>query len=99
MGGDLPMIKALISSGFPVIIEKGFEGEGFDGWMGHYQVITGYDDAVGQFIVQDSYKGPDFMRPTRNFWRIGVPFNFTYLVIYPTDRRQQVLDLLGAAGI
>jgi hypothetical protein len=95
VGGDLPMIKTLISSGFPVIAEKGFEGEGFDGWMGHYQVITGYDDAVGQFIAQDSYKGPDFLIPYEEFLADWRAFNYTYFVIYPVDRRQQVLDLLG----
>ena len=45
VGGDLERLKALIAAGFPVIVEKGFEGPKFDGWMGHYEVITGYDDA------------------------------------------------------
>lgn len=95
MGGDLTMLKAFIASGFPVIVERGFEGVGFDGWMGHYQVVSGYDDAKGVFYVQDSYKGPDL--PVRYeemiaHWRA---FNYTYMVIYPAERRQQVLDILG----
>jgi len=104
--GDLAMIKALVSAGFPVIVEKGFEGEGFDGWMGHYQVITGYDDGgsasslamtsdAGQFTAQDSYKGPDFMVPYDSFQSDWRAFNNTYMVIYPLERRQQVLDILG----
>ena len=49
VGGDLQTLKALIAAGLPVIVEKGFEGVGFDGWMGHYQVVSGYDDAKGVF--------------------------------------------------
>lgn len=95
MGGDAQMLKTFLSAGFPVIVEKGFEGEGFDGWMGHYQVVNGYDDARQVFIVQDSYKGADLpigYEPFLNDWRA---FNYTYLVIYPPDRQQQVLDILG----
>jgi hypothetical protein len=95
VGGDLQILKAFISSGFPVIVEKGFEGVGFDGWMGHYQVVTGYDDAKGRFYVQDSYKGPDLPMPYESFLGDWRAFNYTYLVIYPPDRRDQVLNILG----
>lgn len=95
VGGDLDMIKALISAGFPVIAEKGFEGVGFTGWMGHYQVVSGYDDASQSFIVQDSYKGPDQSTPYADFERDWRAFNNTYLVVYPEERRQQVLEILG----
>jgi Peptidase_C39 like family len=95
VGGEMSTIKALISSGFPVIVEKGFEGVGFDGWMGHYQVVTGYDDSSGKFIVQDSYKGPDYPVPYDSFLSDWRAFNYTYLVIYPPDQRQSVLDILS----
>jgi len=95
VGGDLDTIKAFLSSGFPVIAEKGFEGISFDGWMGHYQVVTGYDDNTETLIVQDSYKGPDQIETYQDFidqWRA---FNYTYIVPFPTERRQQILDILG----
>jgi hypothetical protein len=95
LGGDLAMIKAFVSSGFPVIAEKGFEGVGFDGWMGHYQLVTGFDDASGKLIIQDSYKGPDYPVTYDDFLTDWRAFNYTYLVVYPVDRRQQVLDILG----
>ncbi|MFM8321566.1 MAG: C39 family peptidase [Chloroflexota bacterium] len=93
--GDLPTLKALIASGFPVIVEKGFEGAGFDGWMGHYEVLSGFDDARGVFIAQDSYKGPDLPVPYDELLRQWRAFNYTYIVIYPPERRQAVLDILG----
>lgn len=95
IGGDLEMIKAFIAAGYPVIAEKGFEGLGFDGWMGHYQVVSGYDDAAGQFLVQDSYKGPNLPISYDSFVRDWRAFNFTYLVVYPPERRQEVLNILG----
>ncbi|MDI6693423.1 MAG: C39 family peptidase [Anaerolineales bacterium] len=95
VGGNLQTLKAFISSGLPVIVEKGFEGVGFDGWMGHYQVVNGYDDAKSVFYVQDSYKGPDLPISYEDMMSNWRAFNFTYIVIYPDERRQQVLDILG----
>jgi hypothetical protein len=95
VGGEVDQIKAFLAAGFPVIVEKGFEGVGFDGWMGHYQVVNGYNDASQEFIVQDSYKGPDLPITYQDFISNWRAFNYTYLVIYPEDRRQQVLDILG----
>ena len=55
VGGDLDLLKRFIAAGFPVLVEKGFEGAGFDGWMGHYEVLNGYDDSRQRFIAQDSF--------------------------------------------
>ncbi len=95
VGGDLTMLKAFISTGFPVLAAKGFEGQGFDGWMGHYQTVTGFNDADETFIIQDSYKGPDYRVGYADFEAEWRAFNFSYLVVYPEQRRQQVLDILG----
>lgn len=56
-GGDLQTIKALLNLGVPVIIEKGFEPftlQG-DGWMGHYNLVAGYDDEKEIFTMHDTY--------------------------------------------
>ena len=63
VGGNIELLKRFIAAGFPVIIEKGFEGSGFNGWMGHYEVINGYDDSRERFIVQDSYIVADLPVP------------------------------------
>lgn len=95
VGGNLDLLKSLVAAGFPVIIEKGFEGPGFDGWMGHYEVITGYDDGRSRFTAQDSYIMPDLpvsYRDVEVYWRA---FNYTFLVIYPPEREEDLLALLG----
>jgi hypothetical protein len=94
VGGDLNLLKQFLAGGFPVIVEKGFDVPGKE-WMGHYEVLTGYDDAKDVFIGQDSYIIPDLPIPydqLQSDWRA---FNYTYLVIYPPDRETEVLDLLG----
>ncbi|MGD2059100.1 MAG: C39 family peptidase [Anaerolineales bacterium] len=95
VGGTLEMVKRLLAAGFPVIVEKGFEGSGFDGWMGHYEVVSGYDDARQQFTVQDSYimaNLPISYEEMLKYWR---HFNYTYVVIYPPGREEELMDLLG----
>ena len=98
VGGSLELLKQLTAAGFPVIVEKGFEGDGFDGWMGHYEVISGYDDAKSAFWVYDSYVGPDhdFTIPYSTVLFHWQAFNYIYLLIYPPDREQEVVALLGS---
>ena len=101
VGGDFELLKRLLSSGFPVLIEKGAYIRDFTGvvsWMGHYEVVTGYDDAKSIFITQDSYFTPDFEVAYDEFLQGWRSFNYTYLVIYPHDKEQEVMDILGASS-
>jgi tetratricopeptide (TPR) repeat protein len=96
VGGEIELLKRFLASGFPVIIEKGFEGPGFEGWIGHYVLATGYDELSRQFTMQDSYYGPDQImeyEDLESYWRA---FNFTYLVIYPSDREEDAIAILGS---
>ncbi len=41
-----------------MVTEKGYytyDMTGRFGWLGHYQFVTGYDDAKGVLVVQDTY--------------------------------------------
>jgi len=95
-GGDLELLKRLIASGFPVIVEKGFEGYGFEGWMGHYALVTGYDDARQRVNTQDSYIGDDFPFPYDDLVKYWRNFNYVYVVIYPPEREAELSALLGS---
>jgi len=98
VGGDLDTLKRLIAGGFPVLIEKGphFRDIHFQmTWMGHYQVFNGYNDREGFFIAQDSYIKADYHQPYDSLideWR---SFNYTYIVVYPEQLENDVLNLLG----
>ncbi len=100
-GGDLEVIKRMIAGGFPVLIEKGYYEADYTGkvaWLGHYLFTTGYDDARGEFIVQDAYLEPgknmrvDYTTYL-NGWR---SFNYLFMIIYPPIRESEVYELLGS---
>jgi tetratricopeptide (TPR) repeat protein len=95
VGGDIRLLKRFLAAGLPVIIEKGFEGPDFKGWMGHYVLVTGYSDQDQTFTLQDSFYGPDQIidyKDLESNWRA---FNFTYLVVYPPDRLADITEILG----
>ncbi len=98
VGGDMDTIKQFVAAGFPVLIEKGYfvvDIYKVYSWMGHYNVITGYNDAEGYFLVQDTYLQPNMKIPYDeivNQWR---DFNFTYMVAFSSDRYNDVMKILG----
>ena len=99
VGGDLELLKRLLAAGYPVLVEKGTylrDLTGVVSWMGHYQVLTGYDEAQEHFIAQDSYIQPDHKVSYEDMivnWRA---FNYTYLVIYPPENESVISAILGA---
>lgn len=98
-GGTLELLKKLIVGGYPVLIEKGTyireTTTGRVSWMGHYNVLTGYDDAKNQFIAQDSYYSADYPLDytlLQGEWRA---FNYVFMVIYPPEQEARLMALLG----
>lgn len=108
MGGDLYTLKSLLNAGFPVLMEKGFEPENLakEGWMGHYNLVIGYDDARQVFTTQDSYllallKYEERQSSTGfevtfedmiSNWRA---FNNILIVVYAPHLENDVLNALG----
>ena len=93
-GGDIEITKRLLSGGFPVLLERGHTDED-DGWMGHYSIITAYDDATQTVQIPDTLLGMKSMTYAeleRDWWH----FDGIYLVVYPAEREQEVLTLLGS---
>jgi hypothetical protein len=96
VGGDLDLLRRLLAAGFPVLIEAGHHPPK-DWWMGHYLVVSGYDDQQRLFTVQDSLANPDlplsYDELEARWWR---DFNYVYLVIYPPERQAELAQILGA---
>jgi hypothetical protein len=98
-GGDLTLLKRSIAAGYPVIVEKGLLPSEWEGWMGHYLTIYGYDDAAREFRSMDTFLGPwdgsgrtDSYETITEFWS---QFNYTFVLVYPPNRETAVLRLLG----
>ena len=101
MGGDIELIKRLVAAGFPVVVEKGYyeyDYTGQLGWLGHYQFVNGYDDSQEVFIVQDTYVegGQDFKVSYQDYIEGWRSFNYTFLIVYPEDRIEELLTVLGS---
>jgi len=103
-GGNIDLIKRLVAGGFPVVAEKGEQQYDLTGqlsWMGHYQYITGYDDNTQTLIIQDTYKtslggGPNYHVSYDEFMKEWRSFNYIFVVVYPSDREADVMNLLGS---
>ncbi len=103
--GTPELLRTLVAHGIPVMVETWLEPKPNDG-MGHYRLITGYDDVTGEWIVYDSYVSHGISKndPYRgiripyaelaSLWRV---FNRTYLVVYTSELAPQVEALLGAS--
>ncbi|GAP13884.1 peptidase_C39 like family, partial [Longilinea arvoryzae] len=101
VGGDPDLLKRMLAAGYPVLIEKGFRTRDLNGrisWMGHYNVITGYDDAKQVFIVQDSYIKENNEVTYDQLGEEWLSFNYLYILVYPADKEPEVLGLLGNAA-
>ena len=105
-GGDINLLKRLIASGFPMLIEKGVyekDASGVVSWLGHYAFVTGYDDGQGVFIYQDTYPPDGVNGNNRQIsyadfitgWRA---FNYLFIVVYPSQDEPQVFKIIGSWG-
>jgi tetratricopeptide (TPR) repeat protein len=98
-GGDIDLLRTLIQAGFPVIIEKGYEPDAWQGWMGHYLTLIGYDDDQQSFTSLDTYLGPwDSSGRPISYEELEfrwAQFNHTFLVIYRFFEEGEISELLG----
>ena len=99
-GGDIDLLKRMVAGGFPVVAEKGYyeyDYTGKLGWLGHYQFVTGYDDAKRVLIVQDTYvkDGKNHEFSYDDFIEGWRSFDYTFLVVFPQERADEVYTLLG----
>lgn len=105
VNGSRDLMRTFLSNGIPVLIETWLEEEPNDG-MGHYRLLTGYDDAGGYWIAHDSYVTRDLLNPSGSYrgirlyygetdalWKV---FNRTYLVVYPPANAELVSSIFGA---
>ncbi len=97
-GGTLDLVKALVSSGFPVIVESGYNVEDL-GWMGHYETVVAYDDSLQTVWVYDSYLGlgdgygiSHSYAAFDEWWR---HFNRAFIVLFDLNRTDELRAILG----
>ena len=109
VNGDLNLLKRLIASEIPVIIEIGFDPPGeyrWLGWYGHYLLPVAYDDASSQVWVYDSWLGTSEVPQTNadpngrvltydELESYWAQFNRSFIVIYEPHQESLVNALLA----
>jgi tetratricopeptide (TPR) repeat protein len=100
VGGDTEILKKFLAAGIPIMIEEGFILDqsywpNDDHWAAHYELLTGYDDALKVFTGQDSFLGPDRKLPYDKLDELWQAFNRVYIVVYPPDKEEVVKSIMG----
>jgi uncharacterized protein YraI len=98
MGGNWTVIRKLIASGFPVIIETSvLVTDPEPGWAGHNRVIMGYDG--DDILTYDSYLGhgnfEGYRIPQAELDELWRHMNRHFMVIYPIEREAEVAYIMG----
>ncbi|MGC8878095.1 MAG: C39 family peptidase [Anaerolineae bacterium] len=103
VNGDAEHLRLLLSNGLPVMVETWLELEPNNG-MGHYRLLTGYDDARQIWIAYDSYMstGVKANAPYQGIhlsyaemdtlWTV---FNRTYLLLFTEEAAPTVASILA----
>mgnify|MGYP001208007338 CR=1 FL=1 len=104
VNGNRERLRLLLSNGLPVLVETWLEEEPNDG-MGHYRLLTGYDDAAGYWIAYDTYVTRNLRSPAGPYRGIQIPydefdrhwqvFNHLYVLVYPVSEAALVAELLA----
>lgn len=104
VNGDYDLMRTFLSNGIPVMIETWLEEEPNDG-MGHYRLLTGYNDAGQYWIAYDSYISQGLLNPDGSYRGIRLPyaetdalwrvFNRVYLLVYPPEQEELVRNIFG----
>ena len=105
VNGTSDLLRTLLANGLPVIVETWHEDEPNDG-MGHYRLLTGYDDAAQHWTAFDSFDAKDLINPDGAYAGITVPyanfdalwqvFNRAAVIVYTPAQADLVASILGA---
>ncbi len=92
INGSIALLERLLAGGYPVMVEQWMQ---YDGGVGHYRAVRGYDRAKQQILQEDTFLGPDIWRAHADFNRDWAYFNNTYIVFYPAADASRVAGLIG----
>jgi hypothetical protein len=96
LGGDDLLLKKILSAGFPVIIQRGFEDPTDTGWMGGYQLLTGFKSSESLIYALNlpvSATAKMSFETINAGWRA---FNYAYIIIYPERKEISLIEAIGA---
>ena len=101
VGGTVELAKQFIAAGIPYMIEVGVTFDqsywpGDDKWGGHYLLLTGYDENLNSFIVDDAWMGQNRIVAYTDIDKNWQAFNRVYIMIFNPDQLSTVQSILGS---
>ena len=94
LGGTPALTRAVLRAGMPLIAEQWIAVED-RGEMGHYRVLTGFDEAAGTLEAMDSYYGPRHRYAEADFAAMWRPFLGAYVLVYDPSQEALARAALG----
>jgi LysM repeat protein len=92
--GTIDLVHQLLAAGFPVLTEEWIS---YDGGMGHFRAVRGYDRAKGQILYHDSFHGPNLWRSNDEFLRDWKPFNNKYVIAFRPEQEAALRAIIGGS--
>jgi tetratricopeptide (TPR) repeat protein len=92
VNGNIETLKKFTANGIPVVA-KTWLHVGED--IGHFRIVTGFDDEREVVIQDDSYEGPNKKINYYDFLSMWQPFNYAYIVVYPSDKSDLVETIIA----
>jgi tetratricopeptide (TPR) repeat protein len=101
VGGTVELAKKFIAAGIPYMIEVGLTFDqsywfGDDKWGGHYLLLTGYDETLKSFIVDDAWLGQNRIVSYADIDKNWQAFNRVYIMTFNPDQLGVVQSILGS---
>jgi tetratricopeptide (TPR) repeat protein len=92
VNGSIDLLKLFVVNDIPVVVKTWLR---VDEDIGHFRLVRGFDEKRGVIIQNDSYHGPDKKISYYDFLSMWQPFNYGYIVVYPAEKEELVMAILG----
>lgn len=90
--GTIDLLKTFTTNGIPVVV-KSWLNPNED--IGHFRVITGFNENTQTLFYQDSYNGPDLAMSYQEFQGMWQPFHYEYFIVVPPRLEPMVTSIVG----
>jgi tetratricopeptide (TPR) repeat protein len=92
INGSIELTQRLLAAQFPFLAQQWME---YDGGVGHYRVVRGFDRVQQQILYNDTFLGPDIWKSNEAFLRDWAAYNNTYVIFYPAEREVVLREIIG----
>lgn len=92
VNGDIELLKKFISNGIPVVVKTWLKPNED---IGHFRLVTGYDENKQIIVQDDSYEGPNKKISYYDFLTMWQAFNYSYVVVYTPELKEKVESIIG----